>query len=59
MLILYQQRSLIDYLLVLVIIDIITDIGWTWPSCKTKDSYGNDYRVDISYVAYWIKNLLF
>ena len=24
-----------------------------------KDSYAEDYRVDISYAAYWIKNLLF
>ena len=23
-----------------------------------KDSYAEDYRVDISYAAYWIKNLL-
>ena len=25
----------------------------------SKDSYTDDYRVDISYAAYWIKNLLF
>ena len=24
-----------------------------------KDSYTDDYRIDISYAAYWIKNLLF
>ena len=33
MLIIYQQRSPIDCLLVLVIIDHI-DIGWTYPSCE-------------------------
>ena len=34
------------------------DIGRTFPSCE-RILYTDDYRVDISYAAYWIKNLLF
>ena len=53
MLILYQQHSPID-LLVLIIVGHI-DIGWTWPSCERIAII----QMIISYAAYWIKNLLF
>ena len=56
MLILYQQHSPIDYLLVLIIVDHIDIAGL---GHHVKDFYHtDDYQVDISYAAYWIKNLL-
>ena len=56
MLILYQQHSPIDYLLVLIIVDHIDIAGLRH---HVKDFYHtDDYKVDISYAAYWIKNLL-
>ena len=59
-LILYQQHShiVINYLLVLIIVDHI-DIGWTFSHHVKGCYYTDDYQVDISYAAYWIKNLLF
>ena len=53
----YHQHSLIDNLLVLIIVDYIDIAGL---GHHVKDFfYTDDYQVDISYVAYWIKNLLF
>ena len=57
MLILYQQHSPIDYLLVLIIVVDHIDIAGL--GHNVKDFYHtDDYQVGISYAAYWIKNLL-
>ena len=57
MLLLHQQHSPIDCLLVLIIVDHVDIAGLGY---HVKDFYHpGDYQVDISYAAYWIKNLLF